>query len=184
MINRVSLGIWIMLLLSLGGCETLSKSECAVADWRALGVQDGLQGRADAAADYYESCTKHGYGVDVNSYRAGRQVGLQQYCTYGNAVRVGLAGKAYSGVCAPSIDPDFRRLQAAGYRVYDTQRHVDVLKAEQRGLERDLADKETLPAQKPKIRSRLAQLDGELNDARDEVRYAQSKLDRLWDSYR
>ncbi|NOT18511.1 MAG: DUF2799 domain-containing protein [Sulfuriferula sp.] len=168
----------------LGGCETLSKSECAVADWRGLGVQDGLQGRVDTAADYYESCTKHGYSVDVNSYRAGRQEGLRQYCRYDNAVRVGLAGKSYLGVCAPNIDVDFRRLQSAGYRVYEAERRLDKLKAEQRGLERDLSDKETPPAQKPKIRSRLAQLDGELNDARDELGYARSKLDRLWDSYR
>ena len=35
----------------LMGCESLSPAECATANWRELGLQDGGRGEPDRAAD-------------------------------------------------------------------------------------------------------------------------------------
>ena len=35
-------------LLLLGGCATMSEQECLVSDWRAIGYEDGVQGRSEA----------------------------------------------------------------------------------------------------------------------------------------
>ncbi len=55
---KISTPSLLILLLPafLAGCESLTPAECATANWRQLGVQDGARGAHDRAASYYETC--------------------------------------------------------------------------------------------------------------------------------
>ena len=55
--------VWLAGLLLLGGCATgrMTEAECHVADWRAVGFEDGSQGLgADHIGVHRRSCAEHG----------------------------------------------------------------------------------------------------------------------------
>ena len=109
----------------LTGCESLSPAECATANWRELGLQDGGRGEPDRAADYFESCSKAKIAVDVNTYRAARAEGLQSYCRPASALSEGLAGRSYAGVCPPPLDQSLRSIYDIARRAQDTTQSMN-----------------------------------------------------------
>lgn len=175
-----SLRFFLLLLPALlSGCEALSPAECATVNWRQLGVQDGNSGRSDRAADYFESCQKAGIGVDLGRYRLGRDEGLQNYCQYGNAIREGLAGRGYGGVCPAPFDPTFRALHDAAYQVQHSQREIQQLRAEQDRWQFELQDGRTAEDRRRTLRDLLWRSDRRLDDARRNQRDGEFRLDRL-----
>lgn len=172
---------YLLLLLPalLAGCETLSPAECATVNWRQLGVQDGNSGRSDRVADYYESCQKAGIAVDVGRYRLGRDEGLQNYCQYGNAIREGLAGRNYGGVCPAPFDPTFRALHAAATQVQNSQRDVKRLQSEQDRWQSELQNITTGEDRRRSLRDLLWRSDRNMDDARRNQRDSEFRLDRL-----
>jgi hypothetical protein len=173
---------WLALLavsLLLAGCESLSPAECATADWRQLGVQDGMRGRTDRAADYYESCSKAGITVNVASYRAGRNEGLQSYCQPGNALNEGLAGNSYEGVCPAPLDPNFRNIHGIAWRDQEARKNLARLQYEQDQMQAELRDAKTADERKRTLREQLSRSDRRIEEARYAVRDASYQLDRL-----
>ena len=168
-----------LLPVLLAGCEALTPAECATANWRQLGVQDGASGRTDRAADYHESCTKAGIGVDVATYRAGRTEGLQNYCQPGNAINEGLAGRSYDGVCPLSMEQNFRVFHEAAYREQDARKNVARLQQEQQKMQAELRNAKTAEDRKEMLRERLARSDRRIAEARGALRSAEFRLDRL-----
>lgn len=175
--SRLALSLLLPVLLA--GCESLSPAECATADWRQLGVQDGNRGKADRSADYYESCQKAGVGVDVASYRQGRGEGLQNYCQYSNAIREGLAGRRYAGVCPAPFDPTFRALHDAAYQAQSSHGEIQRLQNEQNGWQHELRDGKTPEERKRALRDLLSRSDYRLEEARRSLRDNEFRLDRL-----
>ena len=135
----------------LMGCESLSPAECATANWRDLGLQDGGRGEPDRAADYFESCSKAKVAVDVNTYRAARAEGLQSYCRPANTLSEGLAGKSYRGVCPAPLDQSFRSVHDIAWRAQDTSAALASLQRQQ----------------------------DQMQDARNAQRNAQAQLERM-----
>ena len=89
-----------VLALALGGCASLSESECADADWEQIGYRDGAGGASgQRIAAHAKACAEYGVTVDQDTWRAGYDRGIDSYCTPANAVRDGLSGAMYSGVC-------------------------------------------------------------------------------------
>ncbi|MDQ3059061.1 MAG: DUF2799 domain-containing protein [Pseudomonadota bacterium] len=176
--TKITLAL-IVLTALLGGCESMSPSECATANWRERGLNDGRQGRPDSAADYHESCAKAGVQMDVPSYRAGRTDGLQSYCRLGNAIQEGLAGRSYHEVCPLPADQDFKVFHAAAYREQEARKTLARLQDEQKQWERELLNDKTAPQRKATLRDQLARSDRHIAEARDELRSAQHRLDRL-----
>lgn len=176
--------VLLLLPLVLAGCEALSPAECATANWRQLGLQDGTRGNADRAADYYESCSKAGIAVDVVTYRAGRSEGLQSYCRLDNAMQEGLSGRGYDGVCPAPIDQNFRFFHDAGYRVWDSRNALSRLQREQDQLQAELRDSKTAEDRKRSLREQLSRMDRRMEDARRNIRSAEFNLDRLRDDLR
>ena len=176
-----SLRYLLLLLLPalLAGCEALSPAECATVNWRQLGTQDGNRGRSDRAADYYESCQKAGIGVDVASYRSGRDEGLRNYCQYGNAIREGLAGRGYGGVCPAPFDPTFRALHDAASQVLNSQREIQRLQNEQDQWQYELQDSKTPEDRRRSLRDLLWRSDRRIDDARRYQRDSELRLDWL-----
>ncbi|MFS2036577.1 DUF2799 domain-containing protein [Polaromonas sp. CT11-55] len=163
----------------LAGCESLSPAECATADWRQLGVQDGSRGRTDRAADYYESCAKAGIAVNVAVYRAGRNQGLQSYCQPANALNEGLAGNSYEGVCPAPMDQNFRNIHGIAWREQDARKTLARLQYEQDQMQAELRDAKTAEDRKRTLREQLARSDRRIEEARYAVRDASYQLDRL-----
>lgn len=176
--KKLILGITVLSAL-LGGCESMSPAECATADWRGRGAEDARQGRADSAADYHESCSKAGVQMDLASYRAGRAQGLQSYCRLDNAIKEGLAGRSYNNVCPQPASESFRTFHAAAYRQQEARKTLARLQDEQKQWEQELLDGKTAPSRKSTLREQLSRSDRRMVDARDDLRDAQSRLERL-----
>ena len=172
---------YMLLLLPalLAGCESLSPAECATADWGRLGLQDGSRGQSDRSADYYESCSKAGLRVDVATYRAGRDQGLQSYCRLDNAITEGLAGRSYGDVCPAPFDANFRLFHDAAYRQQDSRQTLVRLQREQENMQSELRDAKTSDERRRTLREQLSRSDRRMDEARNDMRAAENRLDRM-----
>jgi hypothetical protein len=95
-------------LLALASCATMSADECAVADWRSIGFQDGGQGLGMLKfTDREKACVKAGFTADMSAYQTGRQEGLVNFCQPQSGFRAGLRGYSYQGVCPANLEADF-----------------------------------------------------------------------------
>ena len=169
----------LVMALFLAGCESLSPAECATANWRDLGLQDGARGSPDRSASYFESCSKVNIAVDVNSYRASRAEGLQSYCRPANALNEGLAGRSYAGVCPPPLDQSFRSIYDIAWRAQDTRQAVNRLQQQQDQMQNELTNAKTANDRKATLRDLLSRSDRQLRDARNAQRDAETQLDRM-----
>jgi hypothetical protein len=105
--------------LALQGCATMSVDECATADWRALGFEDGSRGETLTMADRRASaCAKHGYAMDRATYEGGRDDGLGLYCIASTGYALGKSGRTYSGVCADHDEAAFLDAYNRGMELY------------------------------------------------------------------
>lgn len=101
-------------ILGLSGCASLSRNECASGDWLGIGIRDGANGRTeDRFTEHAAACVAHGITADREQWLAGREQGLERYCTARHAFDVGASGSSYSGVCAGPAEPGFLH----GYRL-------------------------------------------------------------------
>ena len=109
----------LLVCIALQGCATMSVDECATADWRAFGFEDGAKGETMAKADRRENaCVKHGYAMNRDEYNVGRDMGLTNYCTPGNGYSLGEYGRAYNGVCGNHGEAVFFEAHNRGYELY------------------------------------------------------------------
>ena len=162
----------------------MSPSECATADWRQRGEQDGQQGRGDRSASYHEACSEAGVMVDVNTYRAGRAQGLQSYCRLGNAINEGLAGRAYGNVCPEPIGQSFKAIHAIAFRAQETTQNLTRLRREQDRLQAELTADTTANDRKVTIRDLLNRSDRQLRDARNAQFAAEQQLNGMSEDMR
>lgn len=169
----------LLMAMFLAGCESLSPAECATANWRQLGLQDGGRGEPDRAAAYFESCSKVNIAVDVNTYRAGRAEGLQGYCRPANALSEGLAGRSYRGVCPPPLDQSFRSIYDIAWRAQDTSQAVLRLQREQDKMQAEVTNSKTADDRKATLRDLLTRSDRQIRDARNAQRDAETQLERM-----
>ncbi len=107
----------------LAGCETgppMSPAQCGVADWRAVGYQDGAEGRPpERFVALQQACAAAGIGADQQLYMRGRDEGLWTYCEPERGFRLGVAGTGYNGVCPAELDGVFRDAHQEGLRAYN-----------------------------------------------------------------
>jgi hypothetical protein len=111
--------------IAIGGCSTLNKSECLVADWQTIGYGDGVAGLAgDRISQHRKACAKHGIAPDLALYQAGREQGLREFCQPANGFQLGTRGYTYSGVCASELEPAFLTSYESGRQLYVLQSRV------------------------------------------------------------
>ena len=179
----ITLAIPVVLVL-LHGCATLDKDECMLADWRLIGYQDGVAGKSAAqVGEYREDCAKHAVVPDLNAYRAGRQQGLQEYCTASNGFRLGNAGHGFTTVCPGALEGIFRDGYNSGRELYlarsavnRTHSHINQRKQTLSNLEDNRAQKlSDLVAdglksdQRVMILYELSELQQEMNSVEEEI---------------
>lgn len=202
MLRSLSGSVAVVLLgAALSGCQTMTADECKVANWSDIGLRDGMAGKAMTMLDERsEDCAKAGSRVDTPLYLAGRERGLASFCRIENAASLGLGGTTYAGVCPPHIDYEFRRHHQAGYAVYELRERVREQDERSEHVQRKLReadrdeDKQLKAAAKDDDRKRirrefddrrrgwrneLSDLDRSQRHARDELRAAESALDRM-----
>jgi len=163
--------VWLALIvLTMTGCETMSKEECLSADWYHVGFKDGRAGeqrsRIEAIA---ESCAKANVTPKRGQYFAGRERGLLEYCTPEHALELGINGTSYTHVCPPRFAADFEHAYSRGKRVYDARQKVKRLEGKLDKTEEKLS-KEKDDKEKKHLRDELEELDGSLESARDRLR--------------
>ena len=123
---RRSIIISTTILFTLAGCaSSMDSAECVTADWRAIGYEDGAQGRGTVSfAARRKACAEHGVTPDFQAYMAGRDKGLAQFCRPQNGYRLGTKGYRYSGVCPVELEPKFQAAHTDGFGLYQRRTTV------------------------------------------------------------
>lgn len=113
----------------LASCNSMSKEECAVADWGVIGDTDGAAGYnpQDRFASHVKSCTKVNITPDQTKWYAGYQEGVKRYCTPLSGAAQGEGGRTYHNVCPAETEAGFMRGYSAGKRVHDLRSRMESL---------------------------------------------------------
>lgn len=171
--------LWTLLLATLGACAVMTPNECKTANWYDVGLRDGLAGEAVGELNARtKACAEAGVQANALLYLQGRNQGLETYCRIDNAVRLGLDGKAYQGVCAPAIDPEFRRRYMLGREVYLARGALHSLDGRRHALEERLREARS-DEDRRRLRDDLTDLDRSMRRARDRLREVEWALERL-----
>ena len=97
----------------LVSCASMNESECVNADWRMIGLEDGMAGKSKAQiGEHRKACAKHNVTPNLDTYNRGHEEGIVQFCTEASGFRYGRAGNTYTGVCPAHLADAFM----TGYR--------------------------------------------------------------------
>ena len=144
MVNQFGYSRWpfIALLGLLGllvsGCASMGEDECRVADWRAIGYEDGVSGiAASHIGERREACAKHGVTPNFAAYQQGRDEGLREYCTPASGYRLGRNGRSLAAVCPSELQGDFRDAYKSGREIHQAAAVVRSTKSNLRRKKRE-----------------------------------------------
>lgn len=119
--------VWLPLLL-LSACASMNKSQCLSADWYAIGIEDGARGRPlEYLGSHRRACAEYGVAPDAQRYQAGRDAGLQSFCTYDRGYAIGRAGQGRPTVCPETLAANFDAGYGDGRQRYDLTREAEQL---------------------------------------------------------
>lgn len=146
MLKRVVMVLITAIVLS--SCQTMSKEECAVADWRVVGEQDGAAGYEPQSrfARHVKACERAGVLADQTLWYQGYQQGLPRYCTPLNGLSVGRDGKSYANVCPVDLDAGFREGYSLGQAYYRNSSDIRSAESQIRSLEQAIRTDQDLIA--------------------------------------
>ncbi len=146
---------WLLALVFLAGCNTLSEKQCKQGDWFDIGLKDGMEGYGgDRLKKHSDACREYGVSANVPAYEKGRGEGLKSYCSPENAFRIGRTGGYYRGGCPAILETAFLRKFEAGKQLYEIESRVNRLYNEITDLENDM-DKEKDVARRAQLRERI-----------------------------
>ena len=165
----------------LSACATLTKQECMVGDWQAIGYNDGVAGYySDRLSSHAKACAKTSVTPDYQLWERGRQLGLKQYCTVTSAYNVGRRGRKLNNVCPIALASSLQVANQKGldYYTLDSQldkdrRLLETAEEEFKKLKNgDMLDFET----EKEARARLLSLPIELRDIEHRIYNTQKQL--------
>lgn len=128
---RVALwGALVVSTVALSSCNSMSKEECAAADWAIIGETDGASGHnpQERFAAHVKSCARIKIVPDQTKWYEGYQVGVRRYCTPLNGLSRGEAGDAYHNVCPSELAGEFLRGYGVGQKAYGARSRVNSLR--------------------------------------------------------
>lgn len=168
----------------LSSCATLTKEQCTMGNWQAIGYTDGVAGYyADRLASHAKACAKTGVAPDYQAWERGRQQGLKQYCTATNAYELGRRGRQLNGVCPAAMVNHLQKLNAQGREYYTLNNQ---LLEDQRQLQKyqdefkKLREGERLDFNSEKdARARLLALPDKMRTSKQRIANAQKRLQEL-----
>lgn len=107
--------LFLLCVLFITGCASLSEDECKKGDWEGLGFKDAMKGYTEGRTDSYQkACSEYGISVDQAKYDKGFQNGLKKFCTFNKGLELGLAGRENHLPCE-KISSDFKVAYQKGY---------------------------------------------------------------------
>lgn len=177
----------------LAGCTTMTKDQCLAGAWGEKGYQDGLAGYLTSRlADHTEACAKHGVLPDESAYLSAREDGLRAYCTWDSGFRQGREGHAYGGVCSAAEEASFLPAYEDGRRIYAVDGAVSSARSALNSAINRIGDREEKLAAKQRelrqsgltdeerqrVRDRIREVRGEIDEARRNARWAEDEVHR------
>lgn len=184
-IRRLSLSLPIFgSIFLLSGCATLSKQECLIGDWQAIGYNDGVSGyQSDRLASHAKACAKASVTPDYQAWERGRQLGLEQYCLTDNAYNLGRRGHKLNNVCPAAITSTLQQANQRGLEYYALESQLDkdqhLLEEYQEEFDK-LKSGELLDFDNEKdARRRLLSLANELRQTKHRINETQQQIDSL-----
>ncbi|PVV11081.1 MAG: hypothetical protein B6D77_07450 [gamma proteobacterium symbiont of Ctena orbiculata] len=109
-------------IFALSGCASMGKDECMVADWQAIGYEDGAKGHAlSHLSNHRKACSEYGITPDMNRYEQGRLAGLEEYCIPSKGYALGKSGKKLNRVCKAPLAREFEQAWSDGLKVHKAQ---------------------------------------------------------------
>jgi hypothetical protein len=132
----------------LGACATgMGKDECAMADWRTIGYEDGLRGfPAERIGAHRVACAKHQVTPNLAAYTEGRDRGLREFCQPKNGFSVGLHGGGYANVCSGPTETAFVDSYRWGRQIFDARSELRSTNARLRGAREGVVQTESAMA--------------------------------------
>ena len=119
----------------------MDEDECRVADWRAIGYEDGVSGKsASHIGERREACAEYGVSPDFVAYRQGRDEGLREYCTPASGYRLGRNGRPFPSVCPAGMQADFLDAYKSGREIYQAAAVVNSTRSKLKRKKRELED--------------------------------------------
>lgn len=107
------------LSLVLQGCSTMNEKECVVADWQAIGYEDGSRGYSESRfGKYRKACAEYGIKANFASYQTGHTRGLRRYCTPERAYNLGKSNAQFPNICPTDLIGDMRYGYDLGKNLY------------------------------------------------------------------
>lgn len=170
--------------LALSSCATLSKEQCVMGNWQAIGYNDGVAGySSERLASHTKACAKANISPDYQAWERGRQQGLKQYCTPSNAYAVGRKGQQLNSVCPSAMLPELRSSYTQGYNYYKLNAQ---LQADQQQLQSYLTEYDKLREgeqldfkTEKEARARLLSLQPKIRSLRRDINNMEAQLDSL-----
>jgi hypothetical protein len=141
----------VAIAVTLSACAGMSRKECELADWRAVGYEDGYKGMGpDRFGVHRRECADHSVAPDFAAWQAGRAQGLAEYCQPARGFDEGARGATYFGVCPAELEDDFVMNYDRGRTLYLLESEVQSIvnditrrQARMREIERSLASTST-----------------------------------------
>lgn len=176
-------------MILLSSCATLSKQECLVGDWQAIGYNDGVAGyQSERLASHAKACAKASVAPDYLAWEHGRQLGLKQYCTTSNAYNIGRRGRSLNNVCPITLVNTLQTANQEGldYYALDSQLNKDKRLVETYQEEFDLLESGAMLdfTSEKEARARLLSLADELRKTKHRIATTQRQLETLNQSNR
>ncbi len=139
----------LMLSVFLDGCASMDQAECVAANWHALGLGDGQEGKKSTHySEYRKDCSAFGVSVDADAYIDGWETGIRNYCTRDNGFRVGVKGSIYQHSCPSESEDRFSNSYQTGRAVFLKQMRVNTLRREVQKSGDDLSKPELTEEQR------------------------------------
>jgi len=120
--------LFVLLLSSfILSCSTMSKNQCANADWYSLGYDDLLVKSRDNTYFYQreKACGKHKLTANKNEYLKGWNDAIIKYCSKDNLYNIGLKGYEFVNTCGEekydSLIEHYRR----GKRLFEINKLIN-----------------------------------------------------------
>lgn len=156
----------LLTLLALAACATLSEDQCRAGDWRAIGQNDGSNGRdADFILQHAKACNKIGVLPVRAEWEDGRQEGLKLYCRPRRAYDEGAKGRTLKPVCPFANLARLERANARGldwYRIgrdiSEAQNEIDRINTQLSQLAADDPTRSALIADRSSLRLEIITL--------------------------
>jgi len=181
--NRSLIRVFAVLamLAALSGCASLSKSECLNANWQDIGIRDGANGQPEEyLIQHSTACAKVGVAPDRERWLAGREQGLERFCTAPRAYQIGENGGSFDAAICRNYDQE--RLFSAYQQGRDVNRlagELGSIDGELRDIRAALEQKNLEAKERERLAYRLGQLEYQRNEAQrayDDARYRARNL--------